>query len=104
MEKSFLFLECQLCYRRSPSPPSSTSTTTERPLPDNCFRNEKSQLRCYFKSSDARTYDSAVQACRDRGFKLAEPRTEGEVDFILSLFGVTETLWIGINDKQTEGK
>lgn len=68
------------------------------------MRTQSGQIKCYEKSTDRKKYEDAVQACKDKGQILAEPKSPQELEFIVNKFGTGQSVWLGINDKAVEGR
>ena len=60
--------------------------------------------KCYQKSSTKATYKDAEAMCNAMGAMLAEPRTEAENNHLKNQFATGEWIWIGINDRTSEGR
>ncbi|XP_065335320.1 C-type lectin-like [Cloeon dipterum] len=56
----------------------------------------------YFLSSFSETWEKAEEFCKNVTFELLNVETEAENDFILSLYNVTNRVWIGGTDAEAE--
>ena len=59
---------------------------------------------CYFFSSEAMTWDRAMEFCQNKNSSLLEIDTNEEIRFILASAGAENFLWVGANDRAEEGQ
>ena len=59
---------------------------------------------CYFFSSEAMTWDKAMEFCQNKNSSLLEIDSNEEVQFILASAGANNFLWVGANDRAEEGQ
>ena len=59
---------------------------------------------CYFFSSEAMTWDKALEFCQNNNGSLLEIDSNEEVQFILASAGAETHIWVGANDRAEEGQ
>ena len=59
---------------------------------------------CYFFSSEATTWDKAMEYCQNNNGSLLEIDSNEEVQFILASAGADNLLWVGAHDRVKEGQ
>ena len=61
--------------------------------------------KCYKAVTQKASWDTAKHKCSEMGAILAEPRSSGENNALVSFMKPTsEDFWIGLNDKNSESK
>ena len=64
---------------------------------------EASGDNCYLLSSVAMGWDDAWEHCSSKGGHLLEVDNADETDFLVKKYKAQHTVWVGGNDKETEG-
>ncbi|XP_028448497.1 macrophage mannose receptor 1-like [Perca flavescens] len=90
-----------ICYSEGPVAPPTEAVETGFcsspwiPYSGHCFHLQRTQ----------KTWSDAQKACRKEGGDLVSIRNVEEQSFVISQLGYasTDELWIGLNDKKTEG-
>ena len=59
---------------------------------------------CYFFSSEATTWDKAMEFCQNNNGSLLEIDIDVEVQFILDIPTAANRFWLGANDRSEEGQ
>ena len=87
----------------TPSRTTTSTTTTRSPPPADYIYSNQTFGSFYYKLYGRKTWDAAKRACEEDGAELPVPRSDDENEYFATLRPGQSSIWLGINDVETEG-